>query len=121
MAQNRRERPLRRSAHLLAHGLLLGETQLRKNEKARLSGVDLPNAYHRAGVSVKRSKTYAVRGRDPSRDFARGPAFERMVLRRRAAGLSPEVPTQGRVAWRNLAMGDLSAVCFMTNGHLNLL
>ena len=119
LAQNRRERPLRRSAHLLAHGVLLGETQLQEHEKARLSGMDLPNAYHRAGVSVQRSKSYAVKGRIPTRDFARGPAFERMVLRRRAACLSPEVPKQGRVAWRSLAMGDLNAVCFITTGHSN--
>ena len=44
LAQNRRERPLRRSAHLLAHGVLLGETQLQEHEKARLSGMDFPNS-----------------------------------------------------------------------------
>ena len=52
LAQNRRERPLRRSAHLLAHGVLLGETQLQENEKAKLSDTDLPNVYHRAGVTA---------------------------------------------------------------------
>ena len=42
------------------------------------------------------------------------------MSRRRAAGLSPEVPKQERVAWRSLAMGILNAVCFMTTGHWNL-
>ena len=120
LAQNRRERPLRRNAHLLAHGVLLGEAHLRKDEKARLSGMDLPNAYHRAGVSVQRAKTYAVGGKVAAREFARGPAFQRMIQRRRDAGLVPVVPAQIRVAWRSLAMGDLNGVCFMTSGHLNL-
>ena len=120
LAQNRRERPLRRSAHLLAHGVLLGEAHLRKDEKARLSGTDLPNAYHRAGVSVQRAKTYAVGGKVAAREFARGPAFQRMIQRRRDAGLVPVVPAQIRLAWRSLAMGDLNGVCFMTSGHLNL-
>ena len=121
LAQNRRERRLGLSGQLLAHGVLLGEAHLEPDEKARLSGMDLPDAYHHAGVSVQRAKTYAVGKRIASRNFARGAAFERMVQRRRAAGLYPEVPEQVRVAWRSLAMGDLNAVCFMTTAHLNLL
>ena len=86
-----------------------------------MPGMYLPNAYHHAGVGVPRAKSYAVGGRVASSAFARGAAFERMVQRRRAAGLRPEVPKEVRVAWRNLAMGDLNAVCFMTTAHLNLL
>ena len=121
LAHNRLERQFGLSAQLVAHGVLLGDIHLRQHEKARLSGMDLPNAYHHAGVSVRRAKTYAVGGRIASQDFARGPAFQRMVERRRAAGLKPEVPHKVRFAWRSLAMGDLNAVDFMTTGHLNLL
>ena len=63
LAQNRRERPLGISASLLAHGVLLAEVTLRsKHEKARMSGRDLPNAYHHALVSMLRAKTYALGG-----------------------------------------------------------
>ena len=121
LAQNRRERPLGASAHLLAHGALLAEIILRPEEKLRLSGKDLPNAYHHGLVSTERAKTNAVGGRVSPQELAEGPAFARMVARRKAAGLVPTVPRHVRVAWRSLPMGDLSAVCFMTTAHLNLL
>ena len=121
LAQNRRERPLGASALLLAHGVLLAEIMLRPDEKLRLSGSDLPDAYHHALVSTKRAKTYAVGKRVSTQDFAHGPAYERMIARRKAAGLVPVIPNCARVAWRSLAMGDLNAVCFMTTAHLNLL
>ena len=121
LAQNRRERPLGISGHLLAHGVLLAEIQLREHEKLRHSGSDLPDAYHHALVSVKRAKSYAVGGVIAAGEFAKGPAYERMIQRRKAAGLVPTAPKKVRVAWRSLAMGDLNAVCFMTTAHLNLL
>ena len=121
LAQKRRERPLGASALLLAHGALLAEIMLRPEEKLRLSGKDLPNAYHHGLVSTVRAKTNAVGGRVSPQELAEGPAFARMVARRKAAGLVPTVPRHVRVAWRSLPMGDLNAVCFMTTAHLNLL
>ena len=122
LAHDRLERQLGLSAQLLAQGVQLGDIHLRQHEKARLSDMNLLNAYHHADVSVRRAKTYTVGGPIASQDFARGPAFQRMVERRRAAGiLKPEVPHKVRFAWRSLAMGDLNAVDFMTTGHLNLL
>ena len=121
LAQNRRERSLGLSASLLAHGVLLAEILLRDDEKARMSGRDLPDAHHHAMVSMLRAKTYALGALVDNRVFRRGPAFQRMVERRRAAGKRPEVPEKVRVSWRSLAMGDLNAVCFMTTAHLNLL
>ena len=86
-----------------------------------MSGRDLPNAYHHALVSMLRARTYALGALVDAQDFRRGPAFQRMVERRRAAGKIPEVPEKVRVSSRSLAMGDLNAVCFMTTAHLNLL
>ena len=60
LAQNRRERSLGLSASLLAHGVLLAEILLRDDEKARMSGRDLPDAHHHAMVSMLRAKTYAL-------------------------------------------------------------
>jgi hypothetical protein len=67
----------------------------------------LPDAYHHVLVSTKRAKTYAVGKRISTQDFAHGPAYERMIARRTAAGLVPVIPNCARVAWRSLAMGDL--------------
>ena len=121
LAFNTLERRVAVSSQLLAHGVLLGEIQLRDSEKARMSGKDLPDAYHHGAVSTARAKTYAVGAAVASASFARGPAFERMVERRRVLGLVPLVPDKIRVSWRSLAMGDLNAVCFMTTAHCNLL
>ena len=41
-------------------GVLLAEVMLRDDEKARMSGRDLPNAYHHALVSMLRARTYAL-------------------------------------------------------------
>ena len=112
LAHNRRERPLGVSALLLALGVLLAEIMPQPHEKLRLSGSDLPDAYHHALVSAKRAKTYAVGRRISTQAFVKGPAFQRMIARRKAAGLVLEVPNHVRVAWRTLTMGDLSAVCF---------
>ena len=115
------ERRVGVSGELLAHGVFLGEIQLRDDEKARTSGKDLPGAYHPGGVSILRAKTYAVGAAVASDRFARGPAFVRMVARRQAEGRVPVVPAKVRVGWRSLAMGDLNAVCFMTAARGNLL
>ena len=72
LAQNRRERPLGASALLLAHGALLAEIMLRPEEKLRLSGKDLPNAYHHGLVSTVRAKTNAVGGRVSPQELAEG-------------------------------------------------
>ena len=58
LAHNRCERRLGLSSQLLAHGVLLGEIHLEPDEKARLSGMDLPNAYHIAGVSVRQTACF---------------------------------------------------------------
>ena len=121
LAHNMLERRVGVSGELLAHGVLLGEIQLRDNEKARMSGKDLPDAYHHGRVSILRAKTYAVGAAVASDRFARGPAFVRMVARRQAEGRVPVIPAKVRVGWRSLAMGDLNAVCFMTTAHGNLL
>ena len=121
LGHNMLEKRVGASGHLLAHGVLLEDIQLRDDEKARASGKDLPNAYHHGRVSTQRAKTYAVGAAVGSDRFARGPAFLRMVARRKSQGLVPVVPAKVRVSWRSLAMGDLNAVCFMTTAHLNLL
>ena len=81
----------------------------------------MPDAYHHGGVSTQRAKTYAVGSAVASTHFAQGPAFLRMIERRKADGRVPAMPEKVRVSWRSLAMGDLNAVCFMTTAHLNLL
>ena len=100
---------------------MLGETHLEPDEKARMSGMDLPNAYHHAGVSVPRAKTYAVGGRVASSAFARGAAFERMVQRRRAAGPSSRSADGGACSLakfgnggseRGLFHDDSASTCF---------
>ena len=55
LAFNTLERRVGDSSQLLAHGVLLGEIQLRETEKARMSGKDMPDAYHHAGVSTARA------------------------------------------------------------------
>ena len=98
LAFNLLERQVGVSGHLLAHGVMLGEIQLREHEKARMSGKDLPNAYHHGRASVLRAKTYAVGKAVASSHFARGRAFERLIARRTAAGLVPVVPDKVRVS-----------------------
>ena len=92
LAHNMLERRVGVSGELLAHGVFLGEIQLRDEEKARMSGKGLPDAYHHGGVSILRAKTYAVGAAVASDYFARGPAFVRMVARRKAEGRVPQVP-----------------------------
>ena len=86
------ERRVGVSGELLAHGVLLGEIKLRDDGKARMSGKDLPDAYHHGGVSILRAKTYVVGAAVVSYHFARGRAFVRMVARRKAEGRVPQVP-----------------------------
>ena len=67
--------------------------------------MDLPNAYHIAGVSVQRAKTYVVGGRIASCHFARETAFERMVTSTAASG-RPLSGSAGRGARRVAQFGD---------------
>jgi len=105
---------------LLAHCVAIGEIVLNPSEKLRGSGRDLPNAYHSAAVSLKRSFRNAVGPWMPAAQWAGTTAYARLLERRASRGLIG-APRRVTACWRTLPMGDLNAVDFMQLAHLNCL
>ena len=117
--QNSQEQALGLSGRLMAHGVCLIDLQLRRGEKARVSGRDLPDCYHSCRVSFARACTNATGPLLPASLFEGGRAYRLLVQRCRRRGSA--VPEFVRAAWRSLPMGDLNAVCFVQAAHTNLL